>query len=245
MAIENALEEKTEAKFGPEEVAALVDKGVQEALAKLPRQAPQVQYVQAPTPQVSRYNQTLAQLEKDGVPREAIENSARIAAAIIADRESQGHTQTVEQVQRAFVKACNDKTEEALDELGVVISAYKAGGDGLRIDLRNRVANLFIHSPKYSDVLSRLQAGEYPSTRRLKEASAEVLDAYCKEAGLTRPTGPVNVESSKPKKADAESAPDQKLSRSAYFIYNMQKKLGKSETEARKLALIENKENPD
>lgn len=240
--IENALDEKVEAKPAVDEarVEELVNERVQAALAQY-RPAPQVQYVQAPVQRTSHFERVKSELAKEGIDEAAITNSARIAEAIRLDREAQTAPQSAQQIQNAFIRACEDKTEEALDVLGAPIPAFVEGGQGLKQELRNRVANLLLNDKRYAEAADKLRQSAYPPARLMNMACAEVIDKYCKAAGVSKPGGPPDLSSSKPSRTDDANDTVDDLSPSARKIYQISKNMGKPHEYAMKLAKQENR----
>jgi len=224
MLIENSLEQPTpseqpDTSEQDARIEALVQERVNQALMNVaPRfQAPPVQ---APAPRPSRALQIREALVKDGVPEEALQNYFELTSAILADKEDEVRGQTMAQMKQAFINECFSRTEEALDELGSVIPAVREGGSGLRKELAQKVSRLIGTSSKYADVNEAVIQGQYPSTRRLREAAAEVIDSYCKAAGVSRPSAGVDIRSSKPVQAEDSGDDIESMSKLAQFAYD-------------------------
>lgn len=173
--------------------------------------------------QTSHLAQTVKELQEEGVPAVAIERLLKLREAERKDEEIRLREQAQMQAAQTYEEKCWDTVFSALEEVSEAIPQIKNGRPALRQSLAEDVKNLVWGDKRFADVQKAYQSGQPLPKARLKEAAAAVADGFLKELGVTKPSGGIDIRSSKPSKSDSASAnfdPDT-LPRNLRFIYDI------------------------
>lgn len=179
--------------------------------------------VGAPVAQESEVAKTAKDLMAQGVSAVAIENILKLAGATQLDKENALRNESVKQAAIAYEQQCWSAVGDALESVCEGIPQLKNAKIGLKKDLAEEVKDLVWKDKRFADVQKAYQSGAPLPKARLKEAAAAVADNFCKELGVTKPTGQVDLRSSKPSKGAEPSQnfdPD-RLPKELRAIYDM------------------------
>ncbi|MBS1586950.1 MAG: hypothetical protein JSS82_15550 [Bacteroidetes bacterium] len=149
---------------------------------------------------------TLKNLQERGVSAEAIGNWLELQEAAERDKAEGSRRENIKQAAVNYEQHCWSSVFEALETVGEGVPLIKNAKQGLKQDLAGELKELVWNDKRFLDVQKAYQSGQPLPKARLKEAAAIVADSFCKEHGIEKPTGQIDLRSSKPAKGGEPAA---------------------------------------
>lgn len=210
-----------DATQGAIDIEEIEERATQKALARLQAQMRPVQPGLPP----SRFEQVKQELKAAGIDDAALDNWRRLDEARRQDEAAMYNQHMQKNMREQFIAECMNRTLEALEEVSAPIPAIKNAKMGLKQDLGNDIADMVMNDKRFADVRRSVESGKPPAQSRLKEAAAIVADRYCKEIGITKPSGGIDLASSKGE-AKGDDLDLDSLPKAARQFYNISLNLG-------------------
>lgn len=223
-----STDEQAEAPAQAEQVdlEALEAKATERVLQRLAQMAEVAGGANATAKDESNLAREIKKLQADGVPALAIERIIALTEARLADEQAKTRLEAEKKAAIGYEQQCWDAVFNALEEVTEAIPQIKDAKRGLKNDLADEVKDLVWNDKRFLDIQKAYQNGQPLPKARIKEAAAMVADGFCKKLGIQKPSGSVDLKSSKPGKDDTASGSfdPERLPRELRILYDINMK---------------------